>query len=152
MDIIPKFSDVKHLSDLAKVFALPMLAVAYILQTGVVLDFDGYFSFGIHNELSENQALARFILIIILKAIWVSCFGSLAYALIAFVHIMGSEIVVPLCASIFFVFALIGFFDIPIPQEAPKIEKFWSYCFLVWGFFLLNVKDQLDLNINEKLS
>ncbi|MFT6655962.1 MAG: hypothetical protein ACJAWI_002737 [Marinomonas primoryensis] len=135
MDIIPKFSDVKHLSDLAKVFALPMLAVAYILQTGVVLDFDGYFSFGIHNELSENQALARFILIIILKAIWVSCFGSLAYALIAFVHIMGSEIVVPLCASIFFVFALIGFFDIPIPQEAPKIEKFWSYCFLVWGFF-----------------
>ncbi len=27
MDIIPKFSDVKHLSDLAKVFALPMLAV-----------------------------------------------------------------------------------------------------------------------------
>jgi hypothetical protein len=152
MDIVPKIADVKHLSDLAKVFALPMLAVAYILQTGFILEFDGYFSFGINNELTETQAFARFVLIIICKSIWISFFGLLIYSAIALVHIMGNEIVVPLCASIFFVFALIGLFDIQLPKEIPTISKFWSYCFFVWGFFLLNVKEQLDQNIHGNVS
>ena len=148
MDIVPKFSDVKHLSDLAKIFALPMLAVAYMIQTGFTIGWDGYFSFEIHGELTGSQALARLGLIVVGKSLWIAFWGACLYALIAMVHIFIGGGIVPLCATIFFVFALLGLFEVELPNIVPDISKFWSYCFLVWGFFLLNIKDQLDENIS----
>ncbi len=148
VDIIPKFSDVKHLSDLAKVFALPMLAVAYMIQTGFTIGWEGSFSFEIHDELTDEQALARLGLIVVGKSLWIAFWGACLYALIAFVHIFINNVCVPLFATIFFVFALLGLFGVELPSIVPDINKFWSYCFLVWGFFLLNIKDQLDENIS----
>ncbi|GAA3720421.1 hypothetical protein GCM10022421_30890 [Oceanisphaera sediminis] len=147
-DIVPKITDIKNLQDLGKVFSLPMLAVAYILQTGVNISWDGSVWFGIPSELEEYAKFNRFVLIVILKTIWISGIGATFYAMLAGLHIYSRELLLPIAAIIMFVFGLLGLFSFEEAEQMKSVNNFWFYACFVWGFFLLSMKEQIDSAIS----
>ncbi len=142
-DITPKITDAKSLQDLAKIFALPMVAVAYIFQTGATISWDGNVWFGMNPELPEEIQFNRLIFIFVLKAIWSGAIAAFAYALLGFIHIATDDRLLPVIAAILFALALFGLFGVSRFPQLKPIDSFWFYASMVWGFFLLAMTEQL---------
>lgn len=143
-EFIPKFGDVKALKDLAKVFAFPVLAVAYILQTGMQIEWNENVWFDLGSNLPEEIQFNRFLIIVIAKALWSSIFGGIAYLVLAAAHIFIWDMVLPIIAMVLFTFGFLGLFQFGFTPKFEEANAFWFYACFVWGFFMFTIKEQFE--------
>ena len=101
MDIAPKLSDIKNLHELSKVFAFPMIMVAYIAQTGWKLTFFDYFSLAITDETTSTQAYFYLIVIIIGKAVLLSFLTAISYSILIGLQLILKTPITPIIAMFF---------------------------------------------------
>lgn len=152
--VVPKITDVSSIKGISALLALPMLCVAYFLQTGVTISWDNSVWFGLGNGLSPEQELRRLITIFVLKSIWVSFFGMIGYALLAQLQVHVDFPVLQLTSVLLIAFALLGIFFSELFIQLKLISAFWFYALIVWGIFLSSMKEQLDeerRRFNEEL-
>lgn len=142
-DFAPKLTDLKNLQDLAKIFALPMLAVAYILQTGLVVSVEGTVLLSVNWEGNLASAWLMALFIVVLKALWSAFCGTLVNGFIWIMQTQFSELVYPLSAMCLFTLGLLGLFP---PQELSarvmSVSTFWFYACFVWGFYFIAMQKQ----------
>jgi len=147
-DIIPKITDMKNLQDLSKVLAIPMLMVAYILQDGAQIGWEGKVWFDLGYDLPEKVQFARLILIFIVKGVWVSLFAFFGYAMIALMHAESDFLqgigLLAIIANLLFGFAILGLFGVSRIPPLSAIDPFWWYALIVWGFFFLSMNAQFN--------
>lgn len=143
MDITPKISDAKSLQDLSKIFALPMVAVAYIFQTGPVISWDGNVWLEIVTGLPPEIQIRRLFFIFVLKSIWSGAIAAFAYAVLAYAHIATHDFLLPIIASMLFAVSLFGLFGVSRFPQLKQIDNFWFYAAMVWAFFLTAMAEQL---------
>lgn len=147
-DIIPKITDMKNLQDLSKVLAIPMLMVAYILQDGPQIAWEGSVWFDLGRDLPEATQLARLVLIFIVKGVWVSFLAFLGYSIVAVLHIEIDFLrgigFLGIVANLLFGFAILGLFGVSAIPQLGAINPFWWYASIVWGFFLLSMNAQFN--------
>lgn len=143
-DLAPKLTDLKNLQDLAKIFALPMLAVAYILQTGLVVSVEDWFRLGVNWDHNAVLVWSVVLFIVVLKTLWMALCGMVAHGIIWALHTEFSEQVYPLSAMCLFTLGLLGLFP---PEEiagrVSSVSNFWFYACFVWGFYFIAMDRQL---------
>lgn len=144
MDAIPKITDIASIKGLSSLLALPLLCVAYILQTGANISWDGNIWFGAAADLPENIQLNRLILIFVLKSLWVSLFAVMAYGFVAYAHSQVNFPFLQVTSIVLIGFALFGIFAAETFPQIKAINSFWFYSFVVWGVFLQTIAEQLD--------
>ena len=144
IDAIPKITDISSIKGISTLIALPMLCVAYLLQTGANIGWDGNMWFGVTADLPQNIQLNRLIIIFICKSLWVSFFAVIAYGLVAFAHTEVNFPFLQMTSAILIAFALFGIFASETFPQIKSINSFWFYSFIVWGVFLQTMREQLD--------
>lgn len=145
VDLAPKLTDLKNLQDLAKIFALPMLAVAYILQTGLVVSPDETVWFSVNWERNSFYVWSMVLFIVVLKTLWMAFWGFLAHCGIGLLHATFSPLVYPLSAMCLFTLGLLGLFPPDeIASRVSSVSAFWFYACFVWGFFFIAMDRQLE--------
>ncbi len=142
--VVPKITDVSSIKGISALLALPMLCVAYFIQTGVTIAWDDSVWFDLGNGLPPEQELRRLITIFVLKSIWVSFFGVIGYAVLAHVQVRVNFSVLQLTSVLFIAFALLGIFCSEVFTQLKLITAFWFYALIIWGVFLSSMKEQLD--------
>jgi hypothetical protein len=144
VDLAPKLTDLKNLQDLAKIFALPMLAVAYILQTGLVVSVDDSVWFSVNWERNAVFVWTMVLFIVVLKTLWMAFCGMIAHGVIGLLHTEFSQLVYPLSAMCLFTLGLLGLFPPrEIVERVSSVSNFWFYACFVWGFFFIAMDRQL---------
>lgn len=142
-DLAPKITDLKNLQDLSKIFALPMLAVAYIMQTGLVVSFDEFEFIRVNWEGSLGIAWFQTFWVVVLKTLWMALWGAIFNGVIGLLHTNWNELVYPLSGMCFFTLGLLGLFP---PKEVlmnfSSVNNFWFYACFVWGFFCIAMDNQ----------
>lgn len=142
-DLAPKLTDLKNLQDLAKIFALPMLAVAYILQTGLFVSFDGSVWLSVNWERNTFFIWCMVLVIVVLKTLWMAFWGFLVHCLIGLLHTF-YPLVYPLSAMCLFTLGLLGLFPPDeIASRVSSVSNFWFYACFVWGFFFIAMERQI---------
>ena len=145
MDVaIPKITDISSVKGISTLLALPLICVAYILQTGASIGWEGSAWLDVSTSDSEQIQLNRLILIFILKSLWISFFALIAYSIITYVHISTDFPFLQITAIILIAFALFGMFAGEEFIQLKTVNNFWFYSFIVWGVFLQTIKEQLD--------
>lgn len=143
-DLAPKLTDLKNLQDLAKIFALPMLAVAYILQTGLVVSFEESIWFSVNWERNTVYIWCMVLWIVVLKTLWMAFWGALAHGVIGLLHTEFNPLIYPLSAMCLFTLGLLGLFPPEeVASKVSSISSFWFYACFVWGFFFIAMDRQL---------
>ncbi len=144
MDFIPKITDISSIKGISTILALPLLCVAYILQTGPNIGFDGEIWLGVSANNAGDITLGYLIFIFILKSLWVSFFAALAYGIVTAAH-SGIDFPFLQIASIILIgLALFGIFAAETFPQIKALNSFWFYSFIVWGVFLQTMREQLD--------
>jgi hypothetical protein len=142
-DFAPKLTDLKNLQDLAKIFALPMLAVAYILQTGLVVSVEDTIWFSVDWEGNAAAAWLMALFIVVLKTLWSAACGTLVNGAIWVLQTEFNELFYPITAMCLFTIGLLGLFP---PQELAtrvmSVSSFWFYACFVWGFYFIAMQKQ----------
>lgn len=142
-DFAPKLTDLKNLQDLAKIFALPMLAVAYILQTGLVVSLNDTVWLSVDWEGNLGAAWLMALFIVVLKTLWSALCGTLVNWFIWVLQTEFNELFYPLTAMCLFTLGLLGLFP---PQELAarvmSLSPFWFYACFVWGFYFIAMQKQ----------
>lgn len=129
-----KVSDVKSLKELAHVLTYPLIAVAYFLQSGANVGWEGKWQWGIPENMPLAGQYFLFFLYFTLKAIWVCAGVAIVDVSLTRFNWEYSELVL-LVASI--VFIGIGLLGLVAPESHPllaRINKFWFFACFVWGF------------------
>ena len=142
--VTPKITDISSIKGISALLALPMLCIAYVLQSGAVISWDDVVWFDLGEELPEQNQLYRLAAIFVIKSIWVSFFGLLLYGAITYVHINIRFPVVQLVSTLMLAFALFGIICSSKFVQLKLLDPFWFYSLIVWGLFLQTMKDQLD--------
>lgn len=148
MDAIPKITDISSIKGISTLLALPLICVAYILQTGANIGWDGNIWFGVPADLPDTTQLNRLILIFVLKSLWASFFAVTAYGLIAYAHHMVNFPFLHVTSVILIGFALFGIYAGETFPQIKQINPFWFYSFIVWGIFLQTMREQLDRTLS----
>ncbi|MGA8134472.1 MAG: hypothetical protein WCA48_10025 [Pseudomonas gingeri] len=142
-DLVPKLTDLKNLQDLAKIFALPMLAVAYILQTGLVVSVEDTVWLSVNWEGNLAAAWLMTLFIVVLKTLWMAFCGTLVNGLIWVLQTEFNALFYPISAMCLFTLGLLGLFP---PQElavrVTSVSTFWFYACFVWGFYFIAMQKQ----------
>ncbi len=142
--VAPKITDISNIKGISTLLALPMLCVAYFLQSGPSIEWDQTILVGLGDSLPPEIVLRRLITIFVLKSLWISCFGMLAYGLISYVYVYSKFPVVQTISVLMVAVALFGLFCSAKFPELKLIDTFWFYSLVVWGVFLQTMKEQLD--------
>lgn len=142
--IAPKITDISNIKGISTLLALPMLCVAYFLQSGPSIEWDQTILFGLGDQLPPEVVLQRLITIFVLKSLWISFFGMLAYGLISYIYVNSNYPVVQMISVLMVAVALFGLFCATKFPELQLIDTFWFYSLIVWGVFLQTMKEQLD--------
>ena len=142
--ISPKITDISSIKGVSALLALPMLCVAYFLQTDPSISWDGVVWLGLDSELAPKDQLVRLIIIFVLKSIWVSFFGVVVYGVLTVIHVNINFPVIQLFSVIIIAFSLFGIFCSEQFVQLKLIAPFWFYSLVVWGVFLSSMKEQLD--------
>lgn len=145
LDVItPKITDISSIKGISTLLALPMLCIAYFLQTGATISWDGTVWFGLGENLPPQTELNRLVLLFILKSVWISFFGLIAYGLLTQLYINVEFPFIELTSVLMIAFALFGIFCTSQFTQLKLIDSFWFYGLIVWGVFLQTMKEQLD--------
>jgi hypothetical protein len=142
--ITPKITEISSMKGISALLALPMLCVAYFLQTGATIEWDGTVWFGLGENLPPETELRRLIIIFVLKSVWVSLFGAVGYGLLSYLQINVDFPVVQLASVVIIALALFGLFCSNLFTQLKLIDPFWFYGLVVWGVFLSTMKEQFD--------
>ncbi|HLA35333.1 MAG TPA: hypothetical protein VJ001_10770 [Rhodocyclaceae bacterium] len=142
--VTPKITDISNIKGISTLLALPTLCIAYFLQTDATISWDGTVWFGLGENLLPETELRRLILIFLLKSIWISFFGLVAYGLLTYLYINITFPFVELASVLMIAFALFGIFCSAQFVQLKLIDPFWFYGLIVWGVFLQTMKEQLD--------
>lgn len=142
--VVPKITDVASIKGISALLALPMLCVAYFVQTGATISWDDSILVGIGNGFPPEQELRRLITIFVLKSILVSFFGVIGYAALAKLQVHVSFPVLQLTSVLLIALALLGIFFSDLFTQLKLISAFWFYALIVWGIFFSSMKEQLD--------
>lgn len=143
-DIIPKLTDVSGLKAASTLLALPMLCVAYVLQDGAQVGFDGHVWLSIPSDLDQTFQLRRLLFIFVLKALWVAFWGMIGYGVLAWAHFTSNF---PLLQTASVVLLSVGIFGIFGQKTYPQLDamsNYWFYCSIVWALFLGSMAEQID--------
>ncbi|WP_092326890.1 MULTISPECIES: hypothetical protein [unclassified Pseudomonas] len=144
-ELVPKLTDMKSLQDLAKIFALPMLAVAYIMQTGLVVSIDDTIWFSVNWEGKQAAAWLMVFFIVILKTLWMAFCGMFVHGIIGLLHTQINELVYPVSAMCLFTLGLLGLFPPEdLAARVVSVSSFWFYACFVWGFFFIAMDRQVS--------
>ena len=143
-DIIPKITDISSIKGISTLLALPMLCIAYFLQTGATISWDGSVWFGLGDNLSLSTELYRLILIFLIKSIWVSFWGTVIYGALTYIDVYVDFPLIELTSVLMISFSLLGIFCSAKFEQLKLIDSFWFYGFVVWGVFLQTMKEQLE--------
>jgi hypothetical protein len=142
-DLFPKLTDVGSLKAASALLALPMLCVAYTFQTGAEISFDGTVYFDVTEDLSQNQQIARLLLIFFLKSIWISFLGMIGYSILGYLHFEFDFPFLLLSAVLLLAFGIFGIFGGEVFPLLKVISPFWFYCSIIWALFFHSMCDQL---------
>lgn len=148
--VAPKITDISSIKGISALLALPMLCIAYFLQSGASITWDGSVWLSLGVGLPTQTQLYRLILIFLLKSMWISFFGALIYGVISYVYINVDFPVIQLSSAMMIAFALFGMFCSKQFTQLNLIDQFWFCSLIVWGVFLQTMKEQLDVE-REKL-
>jgi hypothetical protein len=144
--VIPKVSEVKNLQDLSKVIVLPLIAVAYVLQTGLTLSLGGW-TFTIPTLASPAGMVFWAVLIFTLKAVFISVAAVLTYVFLFYAHIWLMLFRFHLLPSVGLLFIAFGFYGVLTDGSADHIAVIhhsWFYTAFAVGFFLLQANTQFE--------
>jgi len=144
MDVIPKITDISSMKGISTMLALPLLCVAYTLQTGASIGWDGNIWMGVGADVAENIQLNRLILIFVLKSLWISSIAAMMYGLISYAHYSIDFPFLQVSSVVLIGFAFFGIFAAAEYPQIKAINPFWFYSFIVWGVFLQTMREQLD--------
>lgn len=144
MDAIPKITDISSIKGISSLLALPLLCVAYILQTGANISWDGDVWFEVGSGLPADVQLNRLILIFVLKSLWISFIASMAYGLVAYAYLSVDFPFLQVISIVLIGLALFGLFAAEAFPPIKIVNAFWFYAFVVWGVFLQTMREQLD--------
>lgn len=144
--VIPKISEVKNLQDLSKVIVLPLIAVSYVLQTGLSLDL-GDWVFNIPTQASPAGILFWALLIFSLKSMFISVLAVLLYVGLFYAHVLLSCYRMNLLPCVALIFIALGFYGVFTEGAVAQllvIHHSWFYTAFVVGFFLLQASAQFE--------
>lgn len=144
IDIVPKVTDVNSLKSVSAILALPMLCVAYFLQSGPQISWDSSIWFNIPTDIPESSQLTRLLLIFFLKSLWASFFGAMAYGAFGLLHVGVKFPVLPVISVLLLAFGILGVFGKSEFSVLALVAPFWYYACIVWALFLHSMCDQLD--------
>lgn len=144
MDAIPKITDISSIKGISSLLALPLVCVAYILQTGANISWDGNIWFGVPTDLPESIQVNRLFLIFALKSLWISLIAATAYGVVALAHKSIDFPFIAVTSNVLMGFALFGLFAADTFPQIKAVNSFWFYAFIVWGVFLQSMREQLD--------
>jgi hypothetical protein len=142
--ITPKITDISSIKGISALLALPMLCIAYFLQTGAMVSWDDSVWFGLGENLPPETELHRLILLFLLKSVWISFLGLIAYGLLTQLYINVAFPLIELSSVLMIAVALFGIFCSARFTQLKLIDPFWFYSLIVWGVFLQTMKEQLD--------
>lgn len=152
VDVIPKITDIASIKGISSLLALPMLCVAYILQTDATIGFDNFIWFGLNPDLASEVQLNRLILIFLLKSLWISGIAAICYSLVAVLHFEIKFPFLQVTSIVLLAFALFGLFASDKYLQLKQINQFWCYSFIVWGVFLQTMQEQLNAPLTHRSS
>ena len=141
---IPKIADIASIKGISTILALPMLCVAYFLQTGDSITLGEFVWPNPDEMLSTQITLVQLIIVFVLRSIWVSFIGVIIYGGLTQIYIRVNFPLVQLVSVLMIAFSLFGIFCSPQFPQLKSINPFWFYGFAVWGIFLQAMKEQLD--------
>lgn len=145
VDAIPKITDISSIKGISTLLTLPLICVAYILQTEASIGWSGSVWFDIcPNECSDSVQLNRLILIFVLKSLWISFWAVGLYYLLAQLQSEWDYPFLQIASVILIAFALFGIFGADKFPQLKLINEFWFYSLIVWGVFLQTMVEQLD--------
>lgn len=142
--VLPKITHASSIKGISTLLALPMLCVAYFLQSGPAIGWNNEIWFGLGQNLSIDVELRRLITIFLLKSIWISFFGMIGYGLLSYIHINVEFPAIQLASVLLIAFSIFGIFCSNRFIQLKLIDPFWFYGLLTWGLFLSSMKEQLD--------
>jgi ABC-type transport system involved in multi-copper enzyme maturation permease subunit len=149
--VTPKIADISSIKGISTLLALPMLCVAYFLQTGATITWDDTVWFGLGKDLPVLAELSRLILLFLIKSIWISFWGMIAYGVLTQIYIHITFPFIELASVLMIAVALFGIFCSAQFSQLKLIDPFWFYGFIVWGVFFQSMKEQLDTE-RQKIS
>lgn len=144
LELMPKVADISSIKGISKLLSLPMVCVAYMLQTGAVICFDDWMILSVSPNLPEQIQLNRLILIFSLKSIFISTVTILAYNVLKFIHIESGQPVLHVISMLCIAFALLGIFGLEHFPQISIINPFWFYSFIVWGIYIQTTVDLFE--------
>ena len=149
---IPKIADISTIKGISGLLALPLLCVAYILQTDATIGWDGSVWFSINSDMPANIQLNRLVIIFGLKSLWVSGIAAIILVLVRALHYEINFPFLLVTSIILLAFALFGIFASAKFPQLTSINQFWFYCCIAWGVFLQSVQEQLDKPLTHRSS
>jgi len=141
LELMPKIADISSIKGISKLLSLPMVCVAYILQTGTEIHIDNWEIISVSPNLPEQIQLNRLILIFILKSIFISAITIMGYELVKFIHIQSQKPILEVISMLCIAFALLGIFGLEHFPQIGLINPFWFYSFIVWGIYIQTTVD-----------
>jgi hypothetical protein len=144
ISIVPKITDVNSLKTVSTLLTLPMLCVAYFLQSGAQIGWDGNTWFNIPVDLPSSIQVHRLLLIFFLKSVWISFLGMFAYGALGAIHIYVKQPILPMLAVVMLAFGILGIFARDAFPLLNLIGPFWFYASIVWALFLNSMTAQMD--------
>ena len=133
-DPIVKISDVKSLKELAHVLTYPTVAVAYFLQSGPGIGWEGHWHWGIPESATLTGQLTLFFLYFTLKAIWVCCAVAIVDVFIMQSDWYYTDLILMIASVVLLGIGLMGLFANESSGLLSQLNKFWFFACLVWGF------------------
>lgn len=149
LELMPKIADISSIKGISKLLSLPMVCVAYMLQSGAVISFDDIILFSIPSDISEFAQLNRLIVIFILKSLFISTVVLVLYEVLKEIHVKTNKPVLHVISMLFIAFAILGIFGLEHFPQISAINPFWFYSFIVWGIYIQTTVDKFDL-IDER--
>lgn len=151
-ELVPKISDIATLKGISMLLALPMLCVAYTLQTGLEIAWGSTELLALKSDDGQTLQTFKLFFIFICKSLWVSFFAALAYGLVSWLHYEWSFPFLYVTSVVLIAVALFGIFGVQQFEPLQEVEKFWFYSFIVWGVFLQSMREQLDESFKQSVS
>ncbi|WP_368222759.1 hypothetical protein [Aeromonas sp. s4] len=145
LELMPKIADISSIKGISKLLSLPMVCVAYMLQSGAVISLDSFVILSIPSDISAFAQLNRLILIFILKSLFISTATLIIYEMLKAIHIFTNKPILHVISMLFIAFAILGIFGLEHFPQISAINPFWFYSFIVWGIYIQTTVDKFDL-------
>jgi len=143
-DIVPKLTDISGLKAASTLLALPMLCVAYIIQDGATIGWDGKVWLEIPLDRPEEIQLNWLIAIFLIKSLWAAFWGVLGYVVLACAHHFSEFPILHIAMVLLLALGIFGVFGHEYFPQLRLVNTYWFYCAFVWALFFGAMAEQLD--------